>query len=113
MEVGLHTIEKHLACLGNTAAQNHHFGVHGRAQAAQELAHVIVELLQNLLCHSITGLGSIEDILGNGCLNGAQGRSCFGGGQMILCQACNAGGGAVLLYAAVLAAVAGHALVGI
>ena len=113
MEFCFHAVDQHLTGLGNTAAQNHHFGVHSRAQAAQELPHVVIELIQNFLSHSVAGLGGIKDILGSDGFDGAQGGSSLGGSQMVSGQPGDAGGRAVLLYAAVLAAVAGDGFFGV
>ena len=55
------TVDQHLTGLADAAAQNHNLGIHSGTQAAQELTHVVIDLLQNLQRQCIPGIAGIGE----------------------------------------------------
>ena len=106
VEVALGAVDESLACLADAAAQDNHLGVHGAADHGKELAHVLIDLVEGLVCQVIAGLGSVEYILAGQRIEGPQAGVSIAGGHKLLGDADNAGGGAILLGAAPLAAAA-------
>ncbi len=102
----LNAVDEHLAGLADAAADDHYVRVHGGADVSQELAHVGVDLTEDGLGLPVTSLAGVKDVLAGEIFQGAQGTGGVCGGQVPLCHPDDACGGAVLLHAAPLAAVA-------
>ena len=113
LKVALHTVQKNLACLADTAAQHHHIGIHHAAKAGDELTHVGIDLLQHFLCQGIACTCSVKHILGNDLFHASEGRGGIAFGKCQLCQSCDTGSRAILLHAAMLAAAAGGCFVAV
>ena len=106
LEMTLYTFQQRLTCTADAAAQNHYFRIDYTADIGNELAHVGINLLQNVLSQLITAVCCVEYILSHDFLYAAQRRRCVGFCQRQLGQSCNAGSRAVLLHTAALAAAA-------
>ena len=111
VEIGENAVDQHLSRLADAAADDHHLRVNGGAYVAKELAHVGVIPVENDECFLVPGLACVEDVLAGQVFKRAQGAGRVGAVQMALGQTDDAGGGAVLLHAAPLSAVAGDSLV--
>ena len=111
VEVALGTIDQRLTGFADAAAQNYNLGVHGAADHGKELTHILENLLQSFVCQIVAFLGGIKDILAGQGIDGTEFGVCIAGREELLSDADDAGGGAVLLSAATLAATAGIGLV--
>ena len=63
LEVGNNTVQKHLSGFADAAADDHHLGIDDRADVAQELTHVPVDLIENGKSLFVPGLARIKDVL--------------------------------------------------
>ena len=105
--MGLDALQQHFTGLADAAADDHRFGIDHRAKIAQQLTQQAVDLFQDLQRHRIICLTGIENVLAGQIFHSAQAAFLLRGSQMLLGQPDDAGGGAILLGAATLAAVAG------
>ena len=106
-EVAPDALQDHLAGLADAAADDHHLGIQGTAHKTHQLTQIAVDLIEDFESQGVSGLACVKDVLAGQGIGGSQAgvpALC----QVLLSQTDDAGGGAVLLGAAPVAAVAGH-----
>ena len=112
-EIGLDAVQQHRACLADTAANDHALGINDGADVGQKFAHIGIVLIQHLQRQLVALPAGIKNILAGQLLHIAQNGGVTAGFHFQLCHTDNAGGRAILLHAAPLAAAAHRRLVAV